>query len=128
PGTENGWKFLTGDKEEIDALCEAVGFKYVYNPESKQFVHAAGIVVLTPGGQAAQYFFGIDYPPGDLEAAIKRAGEGRLGSKIGALLLLCYDYDSATGTYTLSIVRLLRAFAALTALSLGAYVFLMFRR
>ena len=128
PGTEDGWKFLTGGKEEIDALCDAVGFKYVYNPESKQFAHAAGIVVLTPGGQTAQYFFGIDYPPGDLEAAIKRAGEGRLGSKIASMLLLCYDYDSATGKYTLSIVRVLRAFAALTALSLGAYVFLMFRR
>jgi len=128
PGTENGWKFLTGDKEEIDALCEAVGFKYVYNPESKQFAHAAGIVVLTPGGQTAQYFFGIDYPPGDLEAAIKRAGEGRLGSKIASMLLLCYDYDSATGKYTLSIVRALRAFGTLTALSLGLYLFLMFRR
>lgn len=128
PGTEDGWKFLTGDKAEIDALCDAVGFKYVYNPETKQFAHAAGVVVLTPGGQAAQYFFGIDYSPGDLEAAIKRAGEGRLGSKIAAMLLLCYDYDSATGKYTLSIVRTLRLFAALTALSLGAYVFLMFRR
>jgi len=128
PGSEEGWRFLTGEKEAIDALCEAVGFEYVYNPASKQFAHAAGIVVLTPGGQAAQYFFGIDYPAKELEAAIKRAGEGRLGSKIHALLLLCYDYDSATGQYTLSIFRLLRALAALTALSLGAYLFLMFRR
>ena len=128
PGSENGWKFLTGRKEEIDALCDAVGFKYVYNPETKQFAHAAGVVVLTPGGQASQYFFGIDYPARDLESALKGAGEGRLGSKIHALLLLCYDYDSATGKYTLSIVRLLRALAALTALSLGAYIFLMFRR
>ncbi len=128
PETEAGWKFLTGDKEEIDALCESVGFTYVYTPENKQFAHAAGLVVLTPGGQAAQYFFGIDYPAKNLETAIERAGAGRLGSKIHALLLLCYDYDSATGQYTLSIVRALRALAALTALSLGAYVFLMFRR
>ncbi|MDQ2622618.1 MAG: SCO family protein, partial [Actinomycetota bacterium] len=93
PGSEDGWKFLTGNKEEIDALCEAIGFEYVYTPETKQFAHAAGIVVLTPGGQAAQYFFGIDYPAKELEAVVKRAGEGRLGSKIHALLLLCYDYD-----------------------------------
>lgn len=128
PGTEDGWKFLTGDKEEIDALCESVGFEYVYTPENKQFAHAAGLVVLTPGGQAAQYFFGIDYPAKNLETAIERAGAGRLGSKIHALLLLCYDYDAATGHYTLSVFRALRAMAALTALSLGAYIFFMFRR
>ncbi len=128
PGTENGWHFLTGRREEIDALCQAVGFKYVYNEKSKLFAHAAGIVLLTPGGQAAQYFFGIDFPPKELEAGLRRAADGRVGSKIANLLLLCYDYDSATGKYTLSIVRLLRVFGTLTALSLGVYLFLMFRR
>jgi protein SCO1/2 len=29
PGSEAGWHFLTGRKEAIDALCKAVGFKYV---------------------------------------------------------------------------------------------------
>jgi len=128
PGSEAGWKFLTGRKESIDALCEAVGFSYSRNPATGQYAHAAGIVVLTPGGQAAQYFFGIDYPTKEVDAAIRRAAEGRTGSKIAALLLLCYDYDSATGKYTLSIVRALRAFGTLTALSLGLYLFLMFRR
>ena len=128
PGTEAGWKFLTGRKEAIDALCDAVGFQYVQNPTTKQFAHAAGIAVLTPEGRTSQYFFGIDYPPKEVDAAIRAAAEGRVGSKIGALLLLCYDYDAATGKYTLSIVRLLRAFGTLTALSLGLYLFLMFRR
>lgn len=128
PGTEAGWKFLTGRKESIDALCDAVGFKYVRNPASGQYAHAAGIVVTTPGGQPAQYFFGIDYPPKEVDAAVRRAADGRIGSKIAAMLLLCYDYDSATGKYTLSIVRILRGLGTLTALSLGLYLFLMFRR
>lgn len=128
PGTESGWKFLTGRKEAIDALCDAVGFQYVQNPTTKQFAHAAGIVVLTPEGRTSQYFFGIDYPPKEVDAAVRAAAEGRIGSKIGALLLLCYDYDAATGKYTLSIVRLLRTAGTLTALSLGLYLFLMFRR
>lgn len=128
PGTEAGWSFLTGKKEAIDALCQSVGFEYVRNEATGQYAHAAGIVVLTPGGAAAQYFFGIDYPPRELDAAIRRAAEGRTGSKIASLVLLCYDYDSATGKYTLSIVRLLRVFGTLTALSLGLYLFLMLRR
>jgi len=128
PGSESGWSFLTGPKESIDALCQSVGFEYALNPTTEQYAHAAGIVVLTPGGQAAQYFFGIDYAPKEVDAAIRRAADGRVGSKIAALLLLCYDYDSATGKYTLSIVRILRGFGTLTALSLGLYLFLMFRR
>lgn len=128
PGSEAGWRFLTGRQESIEALSDSVGFEYVQNPATKQFAHAAGIVVLTPGGQPAQYFFGIDYPPKEVDAAVRRAAEGRVGSRIASLLLLCYDYDMATGKYTLSIVRVLRAFGTLTALSLGLYLFLMFRR
>jgi protein SCO1/2 len=128
PGSEAGWHFLTGDKQAIDALCKAVGFKYVYDEQRKLFAHAAGVVVLTPGGQAAQYFYGIEYPSKELDGAIRRAASGRVGSRIATLLLLCYDYDAATGKYTLSIVRLLRVFGTLTALSLGVYILLMFRR
>lgn len=128
PGAEAGWHFLTGRKEAIDALCKSVGFRYVYDPVKKLFAHAAGVVVLTPGGQAAQYFYGIDYPSKELDGAIRRAASGRIGSPIAKLLLLCYDYDAATGKYTLSIVRLLRVFGTLTALSLGAYLLVMFRR
>jgi len=128
PGSERGWHFLTGRKEAIDALCESVGFKYVYDPQKKIFAHAAGVVVLTPGGQAAQYFYGIEFPSKELDGAIRRAASGRVGSRIATLLLLCYDYDATTGKYTLSIVRLLRIFGTLTALSLGAYVLVMFRR
>ena len=128
PGSEGGWHFLTGRKEAIDALCGSVGFKYVYDPQKKLFAHAAGVVVLTPGGQAAQYFYGIEYPSKELDGAIRRAASGRIGSRIAKLLLLCYDYDAATGKYTLSIVRLLRVFGTLTALSLGVYLFVMFRR
>jgi protein SCO1 len=128
PGSENGWHFLTGDKDAIDALCKSVGFKYVYDAQKKLFAHAAGVVVLTPGGQSAQYFYGIEYPSKELDGAIRRAASGRIGSPIAKLLLLCYDYDAATGMYTLSIVRLLRVFGTLTALSLGVYLLLMFRR
>ena len=63
---------------------------------------------LTPDGRVARYFYGIDYPPKELQTEIKRAAGGRIGSPIGRLLLLCYDYDAATGKYTLSIVRLIR--------------------
>ncbi len=43
-------------------------------------------------------------------------------------MLLCYDYDAATGKYTLAIVRIMQVLGTLTAVSLGTYLLLMFHR
>ena len=58
-------------------------------------------MIVTPDGRIARYFYGIDFPPKELENELERAKAGRIGSPIGRLLLLCYDYDAATGKYTL---------------------------
>jgi protein SCO1/2 len=128
PGTESGWHFLTGESSSIAALTEAIGFRYTYNPQTRLFAHAAGIVVVTPDGRPARYYFGIDYPAKELQTEIQRARGGRIGSPIGNLLLLCYDYDAATGRYTLSILRLTRVLGVATVLALGSFLFVMFRR
>jgi protein SCO1/2 len=128
PGTESGWHFLTGESSSIAALTESIGFRFTYNPQTRLFAHAAGIVVVTPDGRLSRYYFGIDYPAKDLQAELQQARGGRIGSPIGNLLLLCYDYDAATGKYTLSILRLTRVLGAATVLALGSFLFVMFRR
>jgi protein SCO1/2 len=127
-GAESGWHFLTGDVSSIEALAEAIGFRYTFNPATKLFAHAAGIVVVTTDGRIARYFYGIDFPPKELESEIEHARGGQIGSPIGRLLLLCYDYDAATGKYTLSILRLLRLAGTATAVGLGGLVGFLFRR
>ena len=69
PTAKEGWAFLTGDAEPIKRLADAVGFHYAYDPELKQFAHATGVVVLTPQGKIAQYFYGVEYPPRDMRLA-----------------------------------------------------------
>jgi protein SCO1/2 len=128
PGSEAGWHFLTGGQASIGALCEAIGFRYTRNPGTGLFTHAAGIVVASNGGRIARYFYGIDFPPRELQAAIEGAREGRVGSPIARLLLLCYDYDAASGRYTLAIVRLIRVSGTATAALLVVYLWLMLRR
>jgi protein SCO1/2 len=128
PGAQRGWHFLIGDESAITALCRVAGFRYSFNPETKLYAHAAGIMVLTPDGRIARYFYGIDYPPRELENELQRAASGQIGSRIGRLLLFCYDYDAATGKYTLSVIRLMQTLGCLTAISLGAFLVVMFRR
>jgi protein SCO1/2 len=127
-GAESGWHFLTGEPAAIDALAHAIGFRYTFNPATKLFAHAAGIVIVTPDGRIGRYFYGIDFPPKELQSELERARRGGIGSPIGRLLLLCYDYDAATGKYTLSILRLLRLAGVATAAGLGWFLFVMFRR
>lgn len=119
PGSAKGWHFLTGDAANIRLLADAVGFHYVYDPQSKQYAHASGIVVVTPDGKVSRYFLGIEYPPKEMRAALLQASESKIGSLANRLLLLCFHYDPNTGRYTLIITRVMQVAGIGTALVVG---------
>jgi protein SCO1/2 len=73
PGAAEGWHFLTGPQESIDALTRAAGFQYQYDPKTGQFAHATAIMVLTPEGKIAQYYYGVEYAPKDLRLGLIQA-------------------------------------------------------
>ncbi|MDP6041598.1 MAG: SCO family protein, partial [Candidatus Latescibacteria bacterium] len=39
-GGENGWHFLTGEQASIQALTQAIGYRYAYDPETDEYVHS----------------------------------------------------------------------------------------
>ena len=108
PGASDGWHFLTGDKHEIDKLTEAVGFRYRYDPATNQFAHGSGIMIATPQGKLARYFYGIEYAPRDLKLGLIDASESKIGSPVDKLLLLCYHYDPAAGKYGPIVMNMIR--------------------
>ncbi len=128
PGAERGWHFLTGDAKSIERLADVAGFRYVYNPKTKLYAHAAGLVILTPEGVIAKYISGVEYPANIVQRNLEEAGKGKVGNAIAWITLLCYDYDESTGSYTLAIMRLTRIFGTATALALATYVVAMIRR
>jgi protein SCO1/2 len=128
PGAEDGWHFLTGEENSIKSLTQAVGFRYAYDAENDQYAHASGIIVLTPQGRISRYFYGIEYAPRDLRLGLVEASSGKIGSPVDQLLLFCYQYDAATGKYTLAIMNTLRLAALATVLALSAFVVVMVKR
>ncbi len=126
-GAVNGWHFLTGDQAQIKQLAAAVGFRYAYDPGSRQFAHPSGIMVLTPEGKLARYFYGISYPSRDLRLGLVEASEGKIGTPVDQVLLYCYHYDPATGKYGLLISRVIQISGGLTILALGALLAFLFR-
>jgi protein SCO1/2 len=127
-GAASGWHFLTGDQPSIDALARAVGFRYVYNPNTNQYSHAAAIMVLTPGGKLSRYFYGLEYSARDLRWGLVEASDGKVGTLADVVNLLCYQYDPASGKYGVAIMRLLRVAAILTVLGIGGFIFFALRR
>jgi protein SCO1/2 len=128
PGAETGWHFLTGTQDQIDQLAKAVGFRYEFDERSGQYIHAAGIVVLTPTGRLARYFYGIEYSTKDLRLGLIEAANEQIGNPVDQLMLLCFSYDPASGKYTLAVLKTLRLAGGLTVLAIGLYVFLTLRR
>ncbi len=112
-GAEAGWHFLTGDEADIKALADAVGFRYAWDEQSRQFAHASAVMVATPQGRLSHYFYGIEYAPVDLRLAFVEASEGKVGSPVDALLLYCYHYDPAAGRFA-PVMGVLRVAGVLT--------------
>jgi protein SCO1/2 len=127
-GADKGWHFLTGDDANIKRLVDAVGFRYRWVAEQKQFAHAAGITLLTPSGKIARYFFGVEYAPRDLRLGLVEASQERIGSPVDQLLLYCFHYDPVTGKYGAVVMNIVRLGGAMTVLVLGGALLVMWRR
>jgi protein SCO1/2 len=128
PGAAQGWHFLTGKKDQIQALTNAVGFRYAWDPQIQQFAHASGIMLLTPDGKLAQYYYGIEYAPRDLQLGVIEASRGKIGNVVDKVILYCYHYDPARGKYGAVVFNVLRVSALATLLVLGGFMVIMFRR
>src|SRR5216684_2967227 len=103
-----GWHFLTGAEPQIRQLADAVGFRYAYDPHTKQYAHASAIMVLPPGGRLSRYFYGIEYAPRDLRLGLVEASENKIGSAADQILLYCYHYDPSTGKYSAIVMNIVR--------------------
>jgi protein SCO1/2 len=127
-GAEQNWHFLTGTADAVQAVAGAVGFHDRFDPGLKQFMHPVGIVFATPAGVVSSYLLGVGYRPADVRLGVTRAEWGSIAAAALPVLLLCYHYDSATGRYTLAIMKLLRLAAGLTVFTIAVTLFLAFRR
>lgn len=128
PGAAEGWHFLTGDKSSIDKLTQAAGFYYKFDAPTNQFIHASGIMLATPEGKLARYFYGIEYAPKDLRLGLIEASDRRIGSPVDRLLLYCYHYDPASGKYGAVAMNILRLAGIATLVGLVVMLLLLRRR
>jgi protein SCO1/2 len=132
PETANGWHFLTGQQPAIDAVSAATGFGYVRvpGPDGKldQYAHASSIEIVTTDGHLAQYYLGVEYSPKDIMLGLIDASGNKIGSPVANILTYCYHYDPQTNKHSLIVARVVQLGGMMTVVSLGSFMFVMFRR
>jgi protein SCO1/2 len=129
PETAAAWHFLTagpvGPEKTIAAITQAVGFRYYWDPETRQFAHAAGIVLLTPKGRISRYLYGVEFPAKDVRLGLVEASGERIGSVVDQLLLYCFHYNPVIGKYSAVALNIVRLGGAVTVIGLLLMVVLL---
>jgi protein SCO1/2 len=124
----HAWPFLTGDKQNIDALADAVGFRFRWDDVNKTWDHTAALIALSPDGKITRYLYGVQYPPRDVRLALFESANGKVGTTLDRALLRCYAYDNSTKSYRLFAVRFMRAGSLLVLGLLVTFLTILWRR
>lgn len=131
PEVASGLHFWTvGEEHEasVQALAEAVGFRYALDARTGEYAHNAVLVFLSPEGAVTRYLYGISYPERDFRLALVEAGEGTVGSSFDRFLLTCFEYDEDAQSYSLAILSATKIGGGLLLLVVGGLLFVLWRR
>jgi len=110
PFPQDAWRFLTGDRENIQKLTDAIGFHF--KKVGEDFEHPVSLIIVTPDGKITRYLYGTEFLPFDIKIALLEASQGRVGATISKVVRFCFSYDpegkklvfntlKVTGTVTL---------------------------
>lgn len=130
PEAGSAWRFLTGRRQEIEALADALGIVYRYLPEADEYVHPAVTIVCTPEGKIARYVYGPRPEVETIRRALEGAREGKVeaSSLVERILHYCFYYDASTGRYGPTAIAAMRTGGVLTIAGLLVGLLIFWRR
>lgn len=114
PEAAAGWHFLVGAENQIKTLASQIGFGYRWDDKEKQYLHGAGIFVLTPEGKISRILYGIQYRPSDLKLSLLEAANGKIGTILDRIVLFCYSYNPQMRQYSIVLTRVMQIAAVVT--------------
>lgn len=127
PGAAAGWHFLVGDKNNIHALTEAVGFHYRWNEARQEWAHPAAMIICTPDGRISRYLGGVLFDSPTVRLSLVEASQGKIGTLWDQIFLTCFHYVSSEGKYIPFARNIMRLGGVLTVLALGGVLLTLWR-
>jgi protein SCO1/2 len=123
PFPDDAWRFLTGDKANIQELTDAIGFHF--KRVGQDFEHPVALIILAPDGKIIRYMYGADPLPFDLKMAIVEASQGKIGPAISKVVRFCFSYDPKAHKLVFNTLKVTGTVTLIFALSF--IVFLLFK-
>lgn len=117
-----GISVLTGSRQSIAALLEAIGYHTELDASHDAIAHPAAFATLDSDGFLVRTLSSLALQPGDLRLALLEAGNGRIGGLPGRIALLCYGFDAVHGIYTRRIRGVLQIAGAASVLVLAGAI------
>ena len=130
-GDLDAFHFWTvGEEHEasVEALADAVGFRYAWDPRTGEYAHNAANVLLSPDGKVTRYLYGITHAPRDVKLGLIEASNGTVGSAFDRFLITCYEYDEDAQSYSLAILQITKIGGGLLLLVFGGLLAYFWRR
>ncbi|MDZ7757816.1 SCO family protein [Rhodohalobacter sp.] len=128
PEAEEGWHFLTGNRQEIEALTKSIGFRYKYDERNGEYIHLASIMMLSPEGKITRYLYGATFRELDLRNALHEAADGNIGSAIDQVVMYCFTYDPSSQSYVPVAMNIMKLGGLATLIILGIFLGIFWRR
>lgn len=126
-GAADAWHYLVGDQKSIDAITQAIGFKYKWIDESKMFSHPAVLAVASPEGKITHYIYGLNFKPSELRQSVADASAGKT-SESNYILLICSHVVSFVGRNTAAAMFVMRTGGVLTMAALFGFIVFRIRK
>jgi len=112
----DAWIWLTGNQENINKITKTLGFNY--QKKGNEWMHTAGIMVISPKATVSRYLYGTYFIPKDLELAIDESLTGKASPSVRKRQKYCYT-EVPTGRTYISAINKITAVVML----LGAVIF-----
>ena len=125
---DDGWHFLSGSEANIATVTASAGFDFELDATSGEYGHAATVILVSPTGIITRYLYGISYSSFDLRAALIEASEGRVGGLADRLIMFCFQYDPAEGSYVPQAWLAMRLAGGLTFVMIAGMLVMFWRR
>lgn len=120
------WRFLTGDKENIDRLMQAIGYRF--ERQGRDFLHPVAVAVVAPDGKIVRYLYGTSFLPMNLNLALLEGAQGKVGVTVKKMLEFCFSYDPRNKTYVFNLLRVSATVVMVTAAGFLAFLLISGRR
>ena len=127
-GKNNGWRFFVGAADQSKALADAIGFKYYYDEDRKEYAHPAGAFIVTEEGKISRYLYGLEFKSRDLKLALLEASQGKIGTTIDRLILYCFHYDPSAKGYVVFAGNLMKLGGVATLIILTVFLSILWTR